>query len=107
MGYGDTVIAVLIAAIESTRGTLISAMLAVGEKSCRRAVSSARASRLRSQLLLLKVSTTNATEYFVAISEVGVWRAIHTRARHELMVVYRQKCAKVIRHSRNPRRYTK
>ena len=34
MAYGDTVIAVLIA-IESTRGTLISATLAVGEKSCK------------------------------------------------------------------------
>ena len=32
-GYGDTVIAVLIA-IEGTRGTVISATLAVGEKSC-------------------------------------------------------------------------
>ena len=63
-------IAVLIA-IESTRGTLISATLAVGEKSCRRAFSSARASRLHSQLLLWNVSTTNATEYFVAISEVS------------------------------------
>ena len=56
-------IAVLIA-IESTRGTLISATLAVGEKSCR------RASSLR-ELLLWNVSTTNATEYFVAISEVS------------------------------------
>ena len=63
-------IAVLIA-IESTRGTLISATLAVGEKSCRRAFSSARASRLHSQLLLWNVSTTNASEYFVAISEVS------------------------------------
>ena len=63
-------IAVLIA-IESTRGTLISATLAVGEKSCRRAFSSARASRSHSQLLLWNVSTTNATEYFVAISEVS------------------------------------
>ena len=46
-------IAVLIA-IVSTRGILISATLAAGEKSCRRAVCfsvvSARASRLRSQL---------------------------------------------------------
>ena len=32
---------------------------------------SARASRLRSQLLLWNLSTTNATEYFVAISEVS------------------------------------
>ena len=69
-------IAVLIA-IVSTRGILISATLAAGEKSCRRAVCfsvvSARASRLRSQLpvplgegfsgcVLECVSTTNATQ---------------------------------------------
>jgi hypothetical protein len=46
------VIAVLIA-IESTRGTLISATLAIGEREeLQKRFSSARASRLHSQLLL-------------------------------------------------------
>ena len=39
-----------------------------------------RASRLRSQLLLWNMSTTNATEYFVAISEVS---GVPHAARHD------------------------
>jgi hypothetical protein len=53
----------------------------------------ARASRLRSQLLLWNVSTTNTTEYTSLLSA----RCLACNAaRHELMVVYRRKCAKVL-----------
>ena len=97
-------IAVLIA-IESTRGTLISATLAAGEKSCRRAVSlrELRAYVRSFSFGMCRQRTQLSTSLLSARCV-----ACHA-ARHELMVVYtgKQTCAKVVRHSRKSRRYTR
>ena len=80
-------------AIESTRGTLISATLAVGEKSCRRGflLRELRA-YIRSFSFGMCRQRTQLSTSLLSARCLACYAA-----RHELMVVYRQECAKVIR----------
>jgi hypothetical protein len=93
MEYGDTMIAVLIA-IESTRGTLIT----VQRSSLARRAAAEELFLLRELRAYVRSFSFGRCRQRTQLSTSPLSArclACHA-ARHELMVVYRQKCAKVV-----------